>query len=767
MAIAYHVVTNFNTLLRQMIRLSEGLGPQPYNLGDNTITYGYGYTFLRRSGNKWGVYTYLDDDLAAVGIELNNSERDRLGKIVSLLNSGNTTQANQLMNQFIADWRYDDLTPDEAQTLFDADMTHQMDFLNGRLRSLLGRVDGDRVYQSLQETREMIGVMSLFYNSQNLVGSGLARALRDGNRAEAWYEIRYGWANNDVRYNDGWAKRRYAEAAVFGLYDDPANMRLDEAQGTFRMLQLHRDIIEQREGLYGVRFNDAVGTNNMIPRGNTDYGVVFTALNTSILAINQALDPAKNVLLAQLKQDNPGLSDLDISAYRATSIYLDPGRNASRREFNPSHNAILDARKDSYGNLRTTADILIGEGGNDVLDGGQGNDILLGGGGSDTYYIGANEGNDTILDSDGMGQILYETNDRIQTLALGTRKSTDPTGQYKSPDGTITYQVNGADLVITTPTNTITVKNFNQGNKDLGIRLIELPAEPTEDTATGPSYFWGVAPPNAAVSSTKTITTTIVSGPNGAYSYTQSPDPLPPTVTDNEILFKSEQVSSSLVTNRNDPDNPADDVTTQVTVNQWYYRGPQTQMIDGDTGNSFSADAVTTLMDGQGGDDTIDGRGVNGITLLGGAGNDTLKNGYIIRGGDGNDFIDGYGGPGFYYGEAGNDFIYYYYTDPAGNSVADGGSGSDLIFGEAQGDNHFIGGDNDDPLDEGDLIISIYGNDFLEGGNGKSAGRPSLACGPRTRVPGVPPITPPSATIAWVTISRMTNATVRSRSRLR
>ena len=54
MAIAYHVVTNFNTLLRQMIRLSEGLGPQPYNLRDNTITYGYGYTFLRRSGNKWG-----------------------------------------------------------------------------------------------------------------------------------------------------------------------------------------------------------------------------------------------------------------------------------------------------------------------------------------------------------------------------------------------------------------------------------------------------------------------------------------------------------------------------------------------------------------------------------------------------------------------------------------------------------------------------------------------------------------------------------------
>ena len=46
-------------------------------------------------------------------------------------------------------------------------------------------------------------------------------------------------------------------------------------------------------------------------------------------------------------------------------------------------------------------------------------------------------------------------------------------------------------------------------------------------------------------------------------------------------------------------------------------------------------------------------------------------------------------------------------------------------------------------LDEGDLIISRDGNDFLEGGNGKPpAGRP-LACGPRTRVLGVWFITPP------------------------
>ena len=63
--------------------------------------------------------------------------------------------------------------------------------------------------------------------------------------------------------------------------------------------------------------------------------------------------------------------------------------------------------------------------------------------------------------------------------------------------------------------------------------------------------------------------------------------------------------------------------------------GPRLDPIDDDGSHSFSADAVTTLMDGQGGNDTIDGRGVNGITLLGGAGDDNLYNGYNIRGGDG------------------------------------------------------------------------------------------------------------------------------------
>ena len=50
--------------------------------------------------------------------------------------------------------------------------------------------------------------------------------------------------------------------------------------------------------------------------------------------------------------------------------------------------------------------------------------------------------------------------------------------------------------------------------------------------------------------------------------------------------------------------------------------------------------------------------------------------------------------------------------------MLDGGAGHDVIFGESAGNNHFIGGRNDDTQDEGDLIVSLQGNDHMEGGYG-------------------------------------------------
>lgn len=66
---------------------------------------------------------------------------------------------------------------------------------------------------ALAGTRELAILYSLAYNAPGLVGPKLEAAIRAGDRAEAWFEI---------RYNSGAAldERRHAESQLFGLFSD-------------------------------------------------------------------------------------------------------------------------------------------------------------------------------------------------------------------------------------------------------------------------------------------------------------------------------------------------------------------------------------------------------------------------------------------------------------------------------------------------------------------------------------------------------------------
>ncbi len=94
-------------------------------------------------------------------------------------------------------------------------------------------------------------------------------------------------------------------------------------------------------------------------------------------------------------------------------------------------------------------DLIFGDAGDDTLDGEGGNDILIGGWGFDTYLLG--QGSDTIIDTDGRGQLRYVSGDQSQLLILGIRESTDPQGQYTSPDDALTFVwsgTSGDDLTV-------------------------------------------------------------------------------------------------------------------------------------------------------------------------------------------------------------------------------------------------------------------------------------------------------------------------------
>ena len=134
----------------------------------------------------------------------------------------------------------------------------------------------------------------------------------------------------------------------------------------------------------------------------------------------------------------------------------------------------------------TEADVLFGEDGFDTLEGGagedalfggdnadtliggEGNDKLAGGAGNDTYYYNNGDGNDTILDSDGLGAVTFNA----MLLTGGLRLATDPQNTWHSADGAITYVKQGADLLVN---NTVTIEAFDFAAGELGITLTTRP----------------------------------------------------------------------------------------------------------------------------------------------------------------------------------------------------------------------------------------------------------------------------------------------------
>ncbi len=411
-------------------------------------------------------------------------------------------------------------------------------------------------------------------------------------------------------------------------------------------------------------------------------------------------------------------------------------------------------------------DLLFGDDGNDVLQGEGGNDILLGGQGTDIYKYRPNDGTDTILDSDKKGLILYDPDGASQTLTVGLRQSTDPAGVYKSLDNTITYRIVGPDLTITTPTGTITVKDFNQNDNDLNIRLINLPPTPAfdvvDDQSDDPSdntQIYPYVPGNP-------INYQILTGDGNDYVWTGPGDDHyilgPATSTRDQDLGLSGEGNDI-------QEGGADtDILLAYAGDDQLYAG-----LRADLSGLFNTGAAPTaerdwlaggsgndLLAGSHGDNALFGGGGLDV-LIGGTGNDNLMGdsnkltedfgwtvvetpGTHIRtffdstnteipesssgaggadtiyGGDGNDWIIGEIGDDVLAGDAGNDYLDgdAYNLDPAqhGRDTLSGGAGQDTLVGNG-GDDVLLGGEGDDSLtgDAADLAAPYHGNDYLDG----------------------------------------------------
>lgn len=169
--------------------------------------------------------------------------------------------------------------------------------------------------------------------------------------------------------------------------------------------------------------------------------------------------PAKDYLISNFSDGNNINGQVIVGSGISTYSYQEGTSGIDAPLQGTSYNDLMFGEKG--------ADLILGGAGNDVIyggeggdtiDGGAGNDILKDESGNDSYIFTSSSGQDTIIDSDGVGAVILSG----RQLAGGKGKD----GLYKDSAGN-TYQwsgTNGSNLVIN---GSITVENFYNGK--LGI----------------------------------------------------------------------------------------------------------------------------------------------------------------------------------------------------------------------------------------------------------------------------------------------------------
>ncbi len=133
---------------------------------------------------------------------------------------------------------------------------------------------------------ERLALLSLSYNGG--LGDKLMEAIRDNNRPEAWFEIRYRTNKNQL---PGLAKRRYYESQIFSLYNDrSANGVVTNAE-VRAIEKMHKDH-STKISEYDAQFESNVAN------ANRDYG--STALSGGkVQNFRESLARSRNYITSQ------------------------------------------------------------------------------------------------------------------------------------------------------------------------------------------------------------------------------------------------------------------------------------------------------------------------------------------------------------------------------------------------------------------------------------------------------------------------------------
>jgi GH24 family phage-related lysozyme (muramidase) len=391
----------------ELLVLLEGSTRTPYidSVGDPTIGIGFNLVYNLEPvlriivGNK----NWSDTLLARL--------ENEVGKSYASSENGNATlRAN--LDRVMKTWHdtKDSDVPERFRFRSDTAVAKALD-------KLAPDYDGhiDDWLAGIPDSREREALFSLCWNGPSLLGPKLKAAIESGDRAEAWYEIRYNSNGNAIA---GLANRRYVEAETFGLFDKNGKATFAEALQAGQMLARHHEAVLWYEDIYDA---DDAGATKGMPGIDAIAGEQAPAIRAALKTLGLSTRIKVEELLAAA--DNRLNVAGDGTSY-------DTSRN--------NDDLILGTKG---------ANTLSGNGGADILAGMKGGDTLSGGSGADLFVFTAVKDSkmnafDTITDFDTGA-------DRIALTALGELTFlTKENAKFSGDGGEIRWFESGGDTIV-------------------------------------------------------------------------------------------------------------------------------------------------------------------------------------------------------------------------------------------------------------------------------------------------------------------------------
>ena len=220
-----------------------------------------------------------------------------------------------------------------------------------------GRIDS--WIANIPESDERAALFSLCWNAPSMLGPKLKAAIEDGNRAEAWYEIRYNSLSSSLpgSVKPAIAYRRYVEADGFNLYDTDGTASYAQAVQTGRMVANHHEWILGYEERYDpLKAAEIKGIDTIAP--------ITTELQAAIRAVLRQF-----VLPTSRRMEELLAAPTTMSAVNGDGTEHDSSTNDADLLLGGSAANTLSAG--------AGRDILIGLAGKDRLEGGAGADWFV------------------------------------------------------------------------------------------------------------------------------------------------------------------------------------------------------------------------------------------------------------------------------------------------------------------------------------------------------------------------------------------------------